>query len=267
MTIEARIGIVGGSGWLGNAIASAAVAAGAIPASRLTLSGRSNRRGALDVTGAAFTHDNGELVERSDVIVLSVRPEQFSGVRIDARGKLVISVMAGVTTQGIADRTGATEVVRAIPNAAAAIGRSFTPWFATEAVTSENKRLVQKLFDACGSGAQVFEEGHIDYCVGMTGSGAAFPALLAEAMIAHAVTQGLPRAFAERAAKGIVVEASQLISGETSRTDEIVRAMIDYRGTTAAALQTMLDHGFNRVVACGLEAAARKAASVDARLD
>jgi len=70
MTIEARIGIVGGSGWLGNAIASAAVAAGAIPASRLTLSGRSNRRGALDVTGAALTHDNGELVERSDVIVL-----------------------------------------------------------------------------------------------------------------------------------------------------------------------------------------------------
>jgi len=262
MTIDARIGIIGGNGWLGNAIAQAAVASGAVEPTRLTLSGRSDNRGTVEIPGARWTKDNGELVERSDVVVLSVRPEQFSGVHIDMRGKLIVSVMAGVTAQTIMERTGATEVVRSIPNAAAAIRRSFTPWFATPSVSPEGRKLVQVFFEACGEAAEVPLESHIDYCVGMTGSGAAFPALLAEALTVHAVTQGLPRDFARRAAKGVVAGASQIFAGEDSDTADIVQAMIDYRGTTAAALQAMLDRGFNEAVAEGLRAAARKGATM-----
>jgi pyrroline-5-carboxylate reductase len=96
----------------------------------------------------------------------------------------------------------------------------------------------------------------------MTGSGAAFPALLAQSMIAHAVAQGLPPAFAKRAAKGVVAGASQLLAGENGDPAQIVQAMIDYRGTTAAALQAMMDRGFTGSVAAGLEAAAAKAAAM-----
>lgn len=262
MSIEARIGIIGGNGWLGNAIAQAAVASGAVKAERLMLSGRSELGAAGQIPGAGWTKDNAELVDNSDVVVLSVRPEQFSGVSVDASGKLVVSVMAGVTAQVIAERTGATEVVRSIPNAAAAIRRSFTPWFATPPVTAGSKALVQKLFDACGEGAEVPQESHIDYCVAMTGSGAAFPALLAEALAIHATQQGLPHSFAVRAAKGVVAGASQLFAGGEVDTAALVQEMIDYRGTTAAALQTMLDQGFNRTVAAGLEAATAKAAAL-----
>jgi pyrroline-5-carboxylate reductase len=257
MTIEARIGMVGGNGWLGNAIVQAAIATGSIDPARLTLSGRSDNRGAVELPGAHWTKDNGELVERSDVVVLSVRPEQFQ-----AHGKLVISVMAGVPARVIAERTRADEVVRALPNAAAAIRRSFTPWYANPLVSAANRQLVQALFEACGEAAEVPLEAHIDYCVGMTGSGAAFPALLAQAMIAHAVAQGLPAAFAERAAKGVVAGASQLLAGENGDPAQIVQAMLDYRGTTAAALQTMMDRGFTGAVAAGLEAAAAKAAAM-----
>lgn len=264
MTIEARIGIIGGNGWLGNAIAHAAVASGAIDADRLILSGRSDKRGTVEIPGPEWTKDNCDLAERSDVIVLSVRPEQFDGVDIDARGKLVISVMAGVPAQKISERTGAEAVVRSIPNAAAAIGRSFTPWFATPGVSPEDKRLVQALLEACGDAAEVPLEAHIDYCVGMTGSGAAFPALLAEALVTHAVAQGLPRDFAERAAKGVVAGASQLFAGDGEDTGRIVQEMIDYRGTTAAALQAMLEHDFNASVAAGLEAALAKASAMAA---
>lgn len=262
MTIEARIGIIGGNGWLGNAIARAAVASGAVDPARLTLSGRSDNRGAVEIPGACWTKDNRELVGRSDVVVLSVRPDQFPGVRIDARGKLTVSVMAAVPARAIAERTGADEVVRAMPNAAAAIRRSLTPWYATPPVSTVGKRLVQTLFAACGEAAEVPLEAHIDYCVGMTGSGAAFPALLAQAMIAHAVAQGLPRDFAERAAKGVVAGASQLLAGEEVDPAQIVQAMIEYRGTTAAALQAMIDRGFTDSVAAGLEAAAAKAAAM-----
>lgn len=260
--MEARLGIIGGNGWLGNAMARAAVAAGAVDPARLTLSGRSDNRGPVEIPGACWTNDNRELVGRSDLVVLSVRPDQFHGVRVDARGKLVVSVMAGVPARAIAERTGAEEVVRSIPNAAAAIRRSFTPWYATPPVSSASKRLVQALFEACGEAAEVPLEAHIDYCVGLTGSGPAFPALLAQAMIAHAVARGLPRDFAERAAKGVVAGASQLLAGEQGDPARTVQAMIDYRGTTAAALQAMMDCGFTDSVAAGLEAAAAKAAAM-----
>lgn len=262
MNIDARIGIIGGNGWLGNAIAHALVSSGTLEASRLTLSGRSERRGTMDIPGAYWTRDNDELAARSDVVLLSVRPEDFSGVEIDASGKLVISVMASIRARTMAERLGSDAVVRSIPNAAAAIRRSFTPWFAMPAVTAEGKKIVQALFDACGEGAETTSEADIDYCVAMTGTGAAFPALLAEALVAHAVKQGLTPEFARRAAKGVVAEASQLFAGDRADPAEIVREMINYRGATAAALQTTLDQGFNEAVAAGLEAAIARAAEL-----
>lgn len=257
MTIDSIVGIIGGNGWLGSAIANAAIAGSVIVPDRLIVSGRSDKRGVADVAGVQWTRDNRELAASSDIIVLSVRPEQFAAINIDARDRLVVSVMAGITAETIAQQTSAAEVVRAIPSAAAAIGKSFTPWFATTAVSAGNRQLVQTLFESCGEAAEVPQESHIDYCVAMTGSGAAFPALLAEAMIAHAVEQGLPRDFAERAARSVVADASQLFAGVEGNTADIVQAMIDYRGATGAGLQAMLDHGFNAAVAAGLEAASR----------
>ena len=109
MAMNARVGIIGGNGWLGNAIAQAAVATGAVDPARLTL--RAGRTIAVPRRSRARTGPATieELVDRSDVVLLSVRPEQYPGVDIAARGKLVVSVMAGVPARVIAERTGAHE--------------------------------------------------------------------------------------------------------------------------------------------------------------
>lgn len=262
MISDIRLGIIGGNGWLGNAIAQAVIGSGLIPPAHLTLSGRSEIAAEAKIAGSAWTRDNQELVDRSNVVVLSVRPDQFGAVKVDARGKLVLSVMASVPAKVIAAQTGAADIARAIPNAAAAIRQSFTPWYALPSVSAEDKTIVQQIFACCGEAAEVSRESDIDYCVGLTGSGAAFPALLAEAMIAHAVAQGLPPAIARRAARSVVTGASQLFAADDCDTKDIVQAMIDYRGTTAAALETMLQRGFKEAVAAGLDAAAVKAASM-----
>ena len=43
--------------------------------------------------------------------------------------------MAGIPLADIAARTGTARVVRALPNAAADVGKSYTPWTASAAVT------------------------------------------------------------------------------------------------------------------------------------
>lgn len=261
MSNPVRVGIIGGNGWLGTAIAQAAIASGWIEPSNLILSSRSDNRSG-ELPGVRWTKDNQQLVDDCDVVLLSVRPDQFPDVKVDAKGKLAVSVMAGIPASVIRERTGTARVVRSIPNAAAAIRRSFTPWYATEGVSAEDKSVVQALFSACGDAAEVPQESYIDYCVGMTGSGAAFPALLAKAMAAHAVEQGLSPEFALRAARGVIVGASQLLAGDDVDPSGIVQEMIDYRGTTCAALQTMIDRGFGKAVSAGLAAASEKAASM-----
>jgi pyrroline-5-carboxylate reductase len=262
MKIDKRIGIVGGNGWLGNAMAKAASESSLIAPALLTLSSRSGRNDRDAIIGAYWTQDNAELARRSDIVVLSVRPQDFGVVAIDAAGKTIVSVMAGVSAAAITARTGASAVIRAMPNAAMEIRKSFTPWFATPIVPPLDRQIVQALFDACGEGAEVALEAHVDYCAGLTGSGAAFPALLAEAMVAHAMAQGLTPAFAKRAAKSVVAEASQLLAGAQGDTAAMIAAMIGYQGTTAAALDTMIARGFREAVAAGLDAAFAKGKSM-----
>jgi pyrroline-5-carboxylate reductase len=253
---ERTIGIIGGTGWLGRAIARSMLEAGFVEPSRLVLSARSHgTQGLAGWPDVACLTDNRELAARSDVIILSVRPAQFSVVDIDAAGKLVISVMAGVPAEALAARTGAARIVRAMPNAAAEIGKSYTPWFASDGASPADRELVQKLFETCGTADELSCEADIDYLTGLTGSGPAFPALLADAMLGHALEKGLPEEVAKRAVEAVIAGASQLLAGNNASPEETVRTFLEYRGTTAAGLRGMIDGGFVEAVRAGLDAA------------
>lgn len=256
MSSELTVGIIGGGGWLGRAIGAAMLERGVLQPASLILSSRSGRVDGFDAWPAVqLTQDNRQLAQRAEVIVLSVRPEQFADVSIEAAGKLVISFMAGVSVETLIARTGSQRIIRAMPNAAAQIGQCYTPWFATEQVTAADKQFTQAMFEACGSTDEVTSEADLDYLTGLVGSGAAYPALLAEAMLAHALAKGLPRQVAERAVRGVVVGASQLLGGDGMPPADMLQAMLDYRGTTAAGLQAMIDAGFKTAIAAGLDAA------------
>lgn len=251
-----RVGIVGGAGWLGTAIAKALTGPGTVAPDRLTCSYRSTRP--ADENGCHWTQNNRELVDRSDVILLSVRPDDWRLVDIDAAGKLVISVMAGVTIDDIKRRTGSSRVARALPNAAAEIGYSYTPFF-IDSVDASDGETVRILFGSCGQVDQVFDEDQIDYFTAMSGSGAAFPAFLTEAMMLDAMGRGVPPDVARRAAQQTLVGAGRLQEFSGASPSETVKSFVDYNGTTAAGIAGMRNGGFAAIVSAGLDAAYKKA--------
>jgi len=258
---EKTVGIIGGCGWMGRAIGRSMLKAGFVAPNCLILSGRSRNAGFAEWPDIECTSSNRELMERADVVVLAVHPEQFAAVKIDAHDKLVISIMAGISAGTIQTHAHAQRVVRAMPNAAAEIARSYTPWFAVEGVPLADKVLVQALFETCGVADEVPRETDIDYLTGMTGSGPAFPALLAKAMLVHALAKGIPADIARRAVEGVIAGASQLVARGNESPEQIVQTFLDYRGTTAAALRKMIGAGFAEAVHAGLEAA--EAAAVE----
>jgi pyrroline-5-carboxylate reductase len=259
---EPTIGIIGGSGWLGRSIASAMLDKAFIQPGALVLSNRSASN-PLDAkwSQVTVTSNNQALVERCDVVIVSVRPEQFADIEIFAENRLVISLMAGVPMEDLVQRTGSRQVIRAMANAAAEIGKSYTPWFATQGVTDEQKALAQRLFETFGSADQVFSESHLNYLTALVGTGPAYPALLVRSLFQHAVSSGLPPVIAQRAANAVVVDASQLI-GNGHSVDELLQTLINYRGVTAAGLEAMLAGGFDKTIKAGLDSATSVASSM-----
>jgi pyrroline-5-carboxylate reductase len=70
---EPTLGIIGGTGWLGGAIANAVLAKNLLPASSLIVSNRSGTH-PLAQRGVCLVADNQALVDRSDVVIIAVRP-------------------------------------------------------------------------------------------------------------------------------------------------------------------------------------------------
>jgi pyrroline-5-carboxylate reductase len=255
-----RIGIVGGAGWLGGAIAGSVLDAGLVEPQNLSLSYRAQQPSGFP--NSFWTTDSQVLADRSDVIILCTRPLDWSALTVDAAGKLVISVMAGIGLDALCRHHQTAQVVRSLPNAAAEVHKSYTPWTATPDVTPENKAIVRTIFDACGLQDEVTDESQIDYLTGLSGGGPAFPALLAQAMVCDAVAHGLDPVIAQRAVNMLIVGAGRLLERRDECSADTVQAFLDHRGTTAAAVQAMRDAGFDAAVANGLAAAFRKSVSM-----
>jgi len=256
--INETLGIIGGTGWLGGAIAKAVLAKALLPAGNLVISNRSGSH-PLAQHGACLVTDNQDLVDRSDVVIIAVRPEHFASLNINAKGKTIISLMAGITAQTIATQTSASAVVRAMPNAAVEIEQSFTPWYCFGEIEAARKRLVQRLFECVGTAAEVQEEGFIDYLSALSGTGPAFPALLMTALANQAIVAGIPADIAQLAAKNVVVNSSQLLASRDAQ--QMIDTLVAYRGVTAAALQAMTQGHFEAQIGRALQegaAVARK---------
>jgi len=250
------IGIVGGTGWLGGALARAWLETGLVEAADLWLSNRSGRAEGFERwPDVQLTTDNRALVERCQTVLLSVRPQDFRALRIDLSDRLVISVMAGVTIEAIAAATGAVRIVRALPNAAAAFRLSYAPWYASPGLTDADCALVRRLLEACGTSDRLPEEGQIDYFTSLTGSGPGFIALFADAMIRHATRTGIAPEVAERAIRQLFLGAGTMLAEADQSPGETVRAFVDYGGTTAAGLRAMQQSSLEAALGRGIEAA------------
>ncbi|MCZ6658598.1 MAG: NAD(P)-binding domain-containing protein, partial [Gammaproteobacteria bacterium] len=106
MATSHSIGIVGGSGELGSAIAHAILRDRYVAPEQLWISNRSGNTSGFDEwPGTRFTTSNQELVDACEIVLLSVPPHLASSVGINAESRLVISVMAGASIEQIALQT------------------------------------------------------------------------------------------------------------------------------------------------------------------
>jgi pyrroline-5-carboxylate reductase len=109
---------------MNSAIARALLRDGFVTPERLWISNRSGKASGFEEwPGTRFTTRNQELVDACQIVLLSVPPQLASSVSINAENRLIVSVMAGVSTEQIEQQTHAQRIVRAMSSPAAEIGR------------------------------------------------------------------------------------------------------------------------------------------------
>ncbi len=257
--LDKTVGIVGGSGRLGHAISMAVLQHSGIDQARYWVANRSgNRAGFETYKTVNVTTNNQTLADACDVIILCVPPSQFSSLSINASGKLLISVIAGVTIEHIKAATSAEHVVRAMSSPAAAEALAYSPWFASDEVTSTERTLVSTLLNACGTSDELDVEQHIELFTAMTGPVPGFVAFFAQCMSDFAITNGVSEEISNRATQQLFLGAATLMANGNAAAKDHVQAMIDYDGTTAAGLKNLKQSSMTKDIANGLMAAVEK---------
>lgn len=255
-----KLGVIGATGWLGAALGTRGLAAGLLAPSDLVALNRSGARGAYAAwPDVVWASDAAALCAQSDVVILAVRPEDFPLPGFQASGRLVVSFMVGWTLDRLQALAPEARIVRAMPNAASSVGQSFTPWVCGPGVSDSDKSAVRVLLSALGDSAEVADEGQLEYLSALSGSGAAYPALMAQAMLDHARRRGLPEDLAQRAVESVVAGSAALLRGQIGGVGAMLDTYRGYRGVTAAGLAAAEDAGFVRSIGAALEAAEAKA--------
>lgn len=207
------------------------------------------RRAAVQSMGAAVVSGVGEALRASHadaMVVLAIKPQVFSEVAAEARGelggRLVLSIMAGVTLERLRRELGTDRVVRSMPNLPAAIGRGITA-IAREGGTREDRQRAAALLRGVGETIEI-DETLMDAFTAVAGSGPAYLFHLGEAMVCGAEAAGFDHSTATAIVRRTLAGAAEMLAEDPREPDQLRAAVTSTGGTTAAALGVLEGAGW-----------------------
>ncbi len=252
-----------GAGNMAEAIVSGIVKQQVVAASNVCLTDISEER--LEYLsqkyGVETSLNNPSAVADADVVVLAVKPQIFPSVWPEIAeaikpDTLVISVMAGVPSATIAG--GKTiRIVRVMPNTPALIGKGAAGIAAGELATEADLQLAEKLMSAVGIAVRVKEE-ELHAVTAVSGSSPAYVFYLLENMLAAADQMGMEKGIARELALATVIGAAELMKESGEEADALRNKVTSKGGTTAAAINTMIDRGVGESIIAAMKACAAR---------
>ncbi|MGB0498792.1 MAG: pyrroline-5-carboxylate reductase [Rubricella sp.] len=236
-----------GCGKMGSAMLEGWLARG-VPASAVTVIDPypSDRLHALESDGLRL---NADLPRDAAICVLAVKPQMMASALpqvgdVAGRGAVFLSIAAGTPIQWFETALGPrTPIIRAMPNTPAAIGRGITAIIGNAQVEEEHLSLAEALLSAVGSTLRIEDEAQMDAVTAVSGSGPAYVFHLIEAMAAAGEAEGLPADLALRLATETVAGAGALAMASEDGPDQLRINVTSPQGTTAAALDVLMDPG------------------------
>ena len=192
-----------------------------------------------------------ELVTKCDALVLAVKPQYLAEALQPISGmlkdKLIMSIVAGVKIEKLATLTGASRIVRVMPNTPALLGEGCGAYTLSAAATADDRELAKEVLASIGECVELPEK-QLDAVTAVSGCGPAFVYMFAEALADGAVECGLARDKANLYAAQTLLGAARMLIESGKHPGELKDAVCSPGGTTIAGVHALEDGEFRACV-------------------
>lgn len=225
-----------------------------------------NRTDAL--SDVSVTKTSEELFNKSDIVLLAVKPQDFEAVLNEIKGyihdTLLISIAAGITTGYIEKILGVVRVVRAMPNIAVKSGEGVTCLAKGSFAAIEDLDFAENLFDYLGE-TIIIEEQMMNAATAISGSGPGYcfdlmrsrkvdarnidevKKFVKETFVPLLTRAALSVGFNPQQAEFLAVSTGNGCIGLLKKTEctfpELIKQIASKGGTTEAALEVLHQGG------------------------
>jgi len=257
-----RIAILGG-GRIGEALLAGLLSAGWTDI--VVTSRRDERvRELADRHGVDATTTNRDAVDGAAIVVVAVKPQDIDALLEDIGSALtpeqtVLSVAAAITTAHIEQRIAeGVPVVRAMPNSPSTVHEGMAGIAAGAHASDAQLDVAENVLSHLGRVVRVPEQA-MDAITAVSGSGPAYFALLAEAMIEAGILLGLSREISTTLVVQTMLGTAKQLRDEGMHPVELRESVTSPGGTTIAAIRELEQAGVRAAFLNAIQAAMTRA--------
>jgi pyrroline-5-carboxylate reductase len=257
-----RIAILG-AGRIGEALVSGLVSSGWTDIVATT---RSDARAAelRERYGIETTTSNIDAAAGAGIVVISVKPQDIDVLLEQIRDTLtpeqtVLTIAAAMTTAYIEARLPeGVPVVRAMPNAPSTVHEGMAGLAGGAHASEDDLALAEDVLTHLGRVVRV-PESAMDAITALSGSGPAYFALLAEAMIEAGILLGISREISTTLVVQTMFGTAKQLRDEKMHPVELREAVTSPGGTTIAAIRELEQAGVRAAFLNAIQAAMTRA--------
>jgi pyrroline-5-carboxylate reductase len=266
MPIDERKIAILGAGRIGEALLSGLISSGWRKPEEIAATSRRPERveELREKFGIAATTSNPEAVSGAAVVVISVKPQDLDALLGEVGGLIaadqtVLTIAAAIPTATIERRLGASvPVVRAMPNTPSTVHEGIAGLAPGAHAEEEHLALAEDVLSHLGAVVRV-PEAMMDAVTAVSGSGPAYFALLAEAMIEAGILLGLPRETSTQLVVQTMLGTAKQLRDDKMHPVELREMVTSPGGTTIAAIHELEQAGVRAAFLNAIQAAMRRA--------
>ncbi|HZB04481.1 MAG TPA: pyrroline-5-carboxylate reductase [Actinomycetota bacterium] len=264
MTDERRVAFLG-AGKMGEALVSGLIRSGGRSADEITVTARREERARelRDRHGVEATLSNPDAAAWARTLVLTVKPQDMDAL-LDLIGQhvtpdhLVITFAAGIRCSFIESRVPeATPVVRVMSNVPVLVDEAMSAISPGTHAGDKHLAVAEELLGSVGRVIRVSESAQ-DAVTATSGSGPAYFALLAEAMIDGCILLGLSRDVATELIVQTMLGTAKMLRDTRMHPVEVREMVTSPGGTTIAAIRHLEQAGVRAAFLNAIDAARQR---------
>ena len=265
MAAAGKVAILGG-GKIGESLLAGLLSSGWRTSAEVVVTGRRDERLAelRERYGVTVTRDNARAVDGAGLdaalVVVAVKPQDIEALLAEVGpllrpGQTLLSVAAAIPTAQIEARIAdGVPVVRAMPNAPSTVHEGIAGICGGAHAGDEHLQLAEEALAHLGAVVRVAEP-YMDAVTAVSGSGPAYFALLAEAMIEAGILLGLGREVSTQLVVQTMLGTAKLLRDEKMHPVELREAVTSPGGTTINAIRELEQAGVRAAFLNAIQAA------------